>query len=133
MKKILILLFFIGLAGAESVPHIFMLHINGINTTFVQARTNTSALKRVISPTVTSNILTYDLVWNPTAGDGSEQTILDNILDVMKQKATEQSTLTLDEYTEIWMKAFPHESYVKGSESYEKLKSQIKQKYVVMV
>lgn len=126
-KSLLIMMFLINICFAD-VPHIFILHLNGINTTKFQAFENSTELRKV--PTIQSNMITFDYVWNPTAGEGSGQSLLDNIHDVMAQKAFEGKARTSQaDFTDAWMRTFDNESYPVGSPEYIKLESSIKDKY----
>ena len=128
MKK-LILFFYAMLLNVcyASIPHIYALHINGIDTTREEARNNLNHLEQVSS--INSNMVTFDVVWNPT-GDDVGKGFWSNLSDLMNQKAKEhQASMTLDDFTHYWISANNLPDYAESSTEYQQLKSQITSRY----
>lgn len=94
MKKLFVtLLFMINLCFSSAIPHLYILSLNGINTTRDDALENAKKLKQV--PPINSNMITFSFVWNPTKGGSDKQTLWNNIQDVAQQKAFEgKSSMT---------------------------------------
>lgn len=115
---------------ANGIPHLYILHVNGIGTTDIQAQGNMRKLKHSLPENLLrSNMLTVDYVWNPT-GNKSFWT---NLADVMGQKAHEwDKAMTLDDFTEFWMSENDLH-YAKDSPEYAKLKSEITNNYADML
>ena len=80
---------------------IFNFHINGINTTKKEAEQN---LKQIQDTTyIKSNIVKWDLIYNPSSENTEETNFLSNISDTIQQKNAEVS---LGDYTKIYIKSF---------------------------
>lgn len=132
MKKLLLTIIgLINFCFADGVPHLFILHLNGINTTEAEARKNAKRLSEVT--TLKSNMLTFSYVWNPTADEKNGKRIshlLRNLVDVKDQKICEDITqLSLEDFTDAWMKVHPWDWYPKGTPEYDKVKENIIPKY----
>ncbi len=132
MNKIIFFICFIASnISYASTPHIFALHINGINTTRTEARINTYALTNITN--INSNMVSFNFVWNPT-GDDTGKSFWSNLSDVMNQKAKEHNAaMSLDDFTRYWIKANNLPSYVESSVEFQKLKSQISANYITQL
>lgn len=103
----------------ETLPHLYMLHINGINTAKEDAANNMKHLKddSQVSGTSIGNYqyVIWDFVYNPT-GTTDKNIVVDkmhaaistveNLIDVGWQKmweTSDRSTLTFMEYTKAYM------------------------------
>lgn len=105
MKYIIIVLFCVlsiitktSYADNTQLPHLYTLHINGINTTKKQAIKNLDNLNLFSKLENTNKYLSWNIVYNPTANQATESAtlvaginLLDNILDVLHQKNNEVS------------------------------------------
>jgi hypothetical protein len=136
MKKLLLTLIgLINFCFADRVPHLFILHLNGINTTEQEAIDNAEALRRDVP--LKSNMLTFSYVWNPSADEKTGEGIsnlLSNLVDVKDQKKYEYITqLSLEDCTDAWMKVNPWDRYPKGTPEYDKVKENIIPKYKDML
>ena len=105
---------------------VFNLHINGINTTKSQAYDNLINLRSISN--VNSNIVKWDLVYNPSSENPEETNFLSNISDTIQQKNAE---LSLDDYTKIYIKSFnlSEELYSEGSPKYMELQKNLVAEY----
>lgn len=124
-------------AEIRQLPTLYALHINGIDTTIDEAKTNLKKLRRTSQMTSTNDYLKWDLVYNPTSDDIKRSStmrrglqILDNLLDVALQKLTQAQLqqLNLDHYTQMYMLA-NNIDYPEGSPKYTRLKEQLKDHY----
>lgn len=131
MKKLLAgLLLTTTLSFADGVPHLYILPVNGIGTTFNEAMGNRDALyDRLPANLLKSNLLTVSFVFNPTGKD-YDKSFWDNLADVAHQKSKEgELDLTLDDYTHYWIKANHLPDYPEDSKEYKDLKASILDKY----
>lgn len=95
MKKLAALCLILTKFSLANTPHLYALHINGINTTRMEARINYEALEKAAQ--VDSNMVYFNLIWNPT-GDDAGKNLFTNLNDVIRQKAQEQQAImSLDE------------------------------------
>lgn len=104
MKRLLLILAsMISFCFADdSVPHLYILHINGINTEWQEARDNARALEKATN--FKSNMMTFSYVYNPTKGGDKNPGLWTNLMDVAKQKMLEgKDTMTLDDFTRAWL------------------------------
>ncbi len=125
MKYLFLLLSFYCLnAFADIVknPHIFIFHVNGVNTTRDRADENRFALQSSVK--INSNIVTWDVIYNSTHGF-----LASDLWDVMRMKKQEHKNLSIDDYVKTYMKTY-HLHYPVGSPEYAKLKENIKQYYI---
>jgi hypothetical protein len=83
-------------AVQNQLPTLYVLHINGINTTYVEAKKNLQKLQQASQMTSTGKYLKWDVVYNPTANEKTTSStiaaginLLDNIIDVGLQKNNE--------------------------------------------
>lgn len=106
--------------------NIYNLHINGINTTRDGALNNLKSLKNISN--INSNIVKWDLVYNPSSQNPNETNLLANISDTIKQKNAE---LSLDDYTKIYIKSFnlDEDVYKEGSPQYLELQKNLVSEY----
>lgn len=123
MKKLkLIILFFFIKSCFASLPTIYALHINGINTTQEEAFLNLKALSQVAN--INSNMIHWNIVYNPTASK-----FFSNLFDVMGQKAHEdQAVMSLQDFTLYWEKV-NNLTYPINSPEFIALESQISGEY----
>lgn len=104
MKKLFfIFICLINLCFAdEAVPHLYILHINGVNTVEEDAVTNADKLAAIT--TIISNMMTFSYVYNPTSGGDKNPGLWTNLMDVAKQKMFEgKDSMTLDDFTRAWL------------------------------
>jgi hypothetical protein len=99
--------------GSAPHPHLYALHINGINTTKREAETNKAELQKAAQ--VTSDIqdfLKWDIVYNPTASSATEDTkmhtfanLYHNVMTVFTQKNLEikYDNIYFQEYMFIYL------------------------------
>jgi hypothetical protein len=106
--------------------NIYNLHINGINTIRQNAIDNVNKLSSISD--ITSNIVKWDLVYNPSSQNPNETNLLANISDTIKQKNAE---LSLDDYTKIYIKSFnlDEDVYKEGSPQYLELQKNLVSEY----
>ena len=100
MKKILFFIL-VGFKINSFGLKIYNIHINGINTTLKEAKINQDVLENKTQ--INSNIVKWDLVYNPSSENPEETNFLSNISDTIQQKNAE---LSLDDYTKIYIKSF---------------------------
>ena len=130
-KYIFILLFLWVNISFAQIPHVYALHINGINTTQREAKANADSLK--VMANINSNMVSFNFVWNPT-GDDTGKSFWSNLSDVMNQKAKEHNAaMSLDDFTRYWIKANNLPSYAESSVEFQKLKSQISANYITQL
>lgn len=110
---------------ADEIPKMYVLHINGIQTTRTEAEINRRKLQTISQ--INSNMVEFGVLYNPTG----YHTLLQDLDDVSRQKAAENKDLTLDDFTQVWIKAndYPTDIYKPGTEQYETLKSSILPQY----
>ena len=125
MKKFLFIIFIFLSINVFSL-NVYNLHINGINTTQSEAYQNILNLRRVGN--ITSNIVKWDLVYNPSSQNPNETNLLANISDTIKQKNAE---LSLDDYTKIYIKSFnlDEDVYKEGFPQYLELQKNLVSEY----
>ncbi len=111
---------------ANGLPSVYLLHINGINTTRAEAMSNLSALRQTSKVQNQSNIVFWDLVYNPT-NDGTD-TLISNLADVMNQKALEDNIITFDDYMTNYI-LFNNLDIKPDTPQYIALESEIKPDY----
>ncbi len=116
-------LFFYGSSSyCSNIPRVFIFHINGINTSFIEADRNRVSLQNTAN--TNSNIIIWDVIYNSTNG-----LLTSDIWDVMRMKKQESKNLTLDDYVVTYMKR-NNLNYPVNSPEYKKLKNDIKQIYL---
>lgn len=136
IKKYLFVVFIVTIKTSfAQLPHIYALHINGIDTTLYQARANLVALR--LATQLTSNMVTWDVVYNPTGSDQGK-TLIANLWDVMQQKAKENyATMSLDDFTDFYISQFPDQCpptiCKHGTPQYIAFENQISNKYESML
>lgn len=133
MKKLVIaLLLSSGVCFADGIPHLYIMHMNGIGTTESEAKENMRILNKNLPPNLLkSNVITVDYVYNPTGSD-YDKTFWDNLADVAHQKSKEgQLDLTLDDYTKFWITEnhLDPQEYAESTQKYQDLKATILTKY----
>lgn len=134
MKIIFVLVVFIlsvNYTYAANIPRIYALHINGINTTQIEARTNMLALQNLTK--VDSNIISFDLIWNPTGEDAGKNG-LHNILEVLEQKLNEaNANMSFDDFTTYYLSQYsseyPADEYDFGSAKYKSFQDKMLNDY----
>lgn len=101
-------------AVQSQLPTLYVLHINGINTTLNEAQINLRNLKEVSQMTSTGKYLKWNVVYNPTADEKTTSStikaginLLDNIIDVGLQKNNEFSlkNITKEKYVNAYILA----------------------------
>ena len=99
-------------AVQNQLPTLYVLHINGINTTYTEARKNLKYLKEASQMTSTGKYLKWDVVYNPTANEKTTSStiaaginLLDNIIDVGLQKNNELmlQNMTKEQYVNAYI------------------------------
>lgn len=104
MKKLLLLIIcLVSTCFADNtVPHLYILHINGINTERDDAKLNAMALENASN--IQSNMMTFSFVYNPTKGGDKNPGLWTNLMDVAQQKMFEgKDSMTLDDFTRAWI------------------------------
>lgn len=96
MKYLVVFVLFIikySYVVQNQLPTLYVLHINGINTTYNEAKINLRNIKQASQMKSTNNYLKWDVVYNPTANEKTTSStiaaginLLDNIIDVGLQK-----------------------------------------------
>lgn len=119
---LLIILSLISFNSYANVPQIVILHVNGVNTTPLEANNNLITLRNAVK--FNTNIITWDIVYNSTHG-----LLASDLWDVMRMKKQEAKNLSVDDYVQTYMKTY-HLNYPVNSPEYKKLKEDIKQNYL---
>lgn len=121
MKRIIFAVV-IGVISKCFALQIFNLHINGINTTKKQTEQNMFMLQE--KSEISSNIVRWNYIYNPSSEDPSSTNLIANIEDTIKQKNAE---LTLDDYTDVYIKSFNLDTnvYYRGSVDYLNLQKSL--------
>lgn len=133
MKKLSLILslLFTFIHCYANTPHLYALHINGVNTTRTEAQQNSDALKSTAQ--VDSNMVIFNYIWNPTGPDAA-QNIVSNISDVITQKAQEnQSIMSINDFTDYYIAhhatEFPPSIYHRGTPEYTTLQISLYKEY----
>ncbi|MEK6880742.1 MAG: hypothetical protein AABY22_14080, partial [Nanoarchaeota archaeon] len=121
IKLFIVVIFLSSYAFAYPSSKIYFLHINGVNTDRVKALKNLYELIEISK--IKSNMVTYNILHNPTEG------LTADLQDVFKQKKQEGKEITIDDYVIAYKKTY-NLHYEIGSEEYQKLKGEIKLKYL---
>jgi hypothetical protein len=132
MKKfifaILCFIYYVSAFSGE-IPRLHVFHINGVNTTKLEAEANMKKLEETAS--IKSNFLVssysvghFDLIYNQTHG-----AFLDIAWDTLGKKFKEGQSISLDDYVHAYMEKHPDKKVPDGSPEYNKLKQDIEADY----
>jgi hypothetical protein len=100
---------------------IYVLFINGVNSTVPDVIFNLNRIKEVVN--VKSNIVEWGFLYNPTSGS-----LAQDLHDTIKQKKQEGKNLNIDDYVRTYMKTYKL-NYLENSREYNDLKKNIKEYY----